>query len=78
MSKSTRLPRTLIALAATIGLLGASAAVLVAPLTQAPLVFVPASQWLGLQVTASARDAYAHAMMASGYEILPPVQLDDV
>jgi|SoiMethySBSTD1v2_1073268.scaffolds.fasta_scaffold869470_2 hypothetical protein len=59
-------------------LLGAGVLLTLPTTTQEPLVTAPVSQWLGLTVTQTARDAYVHAMLQDGWELQAPVRIDDV
>lgn len=49
-----------------------------APLASPPTVLAPATKGLHLGVTETARAAYIQKMLNDGYEILPPITLNEV
>jgi hypothetical protein len=74
---SNRMRRYFIGFGAAGLLLGAGVLATAAP-GHEPLVMAPVSQWLGLTVTQTGRDAYVHAMRQSGWELTAPIKIDDV
>jgi len=67
--------RGLVIGAAVLGLGGAATLV---PAYSPTNVVIPANKGLHVAVTESARGAYIQALLASGYEIMPPITLDQV
>jgi hypothetical protein len=65
-------------LAISAAVLGLGGAATLVPAYAPPNVTPPANKGLHLAVTESARTAYIKALLASGYEIMPPITLDQV